>query len=322
MFKTVSSLYRRGMQIHRGLTLSTAAMIVGAIISAALIFLDPRVITGVPAWVKPTKFFISIAIYNATWLWLTARLGERTRLVRWTGNVNAFVASLEMVLIVAQVIRGTRSHFNSATPIDAAIAATMGIAITVLWFTNAAVSVQLLRRSFTDPVLGWGIRLGVLATVLGMGTGYLMFQPKPEQKVLLAAGQRAEVGGHAVGAPDDAPGYPFVGWSKLGGDWRPAHFVGLHGLQVLPLVAWLVSRRRSRGLTSGHQVALVGTVGVAYVGLIGVLVSQAVRAQPIFRPDAVTLGLLGALLALAAASAAAIVAHARLGAARIATGAA
>ena len=313
MIKTLSSLYRRGVELHRPLALTTAGMAAMAVVSAALIFLDPRLITGAPAWVKPFKFFVSVSVYTATWLWMGSMIDSRGRAFRRCGNITAFVLNLEMALVLLQVLRGTRSHFNNTTIFNTAVTVTMGVAITVLWISNVVLAVMLLRKRFADPVLSWGVRLGVLSAILGMGSGYLMVMPKPEQIAeQRAAGHTIENGGHAVGAPDDGPAYPLVNWSRTGGDLRPAHFVGLHGMQVLPLLALALSRRRSRTLGAGHRVALVGTATFGWLGLMGVLLVQALRAQPIFQPDAVTLGMLGALLAVVAAGTLAITAHARL----------
>ena len=42
---------------------------------------------------------------------------------------------------------------------------------------------------------------------------------------------------HSVGALNDNSNWFIVGWSKTVGDLRVAHFIGMHALQVLPLLS-------------------------------------------------------------------------------------
>ncbi len=288
------------------------AMVVLATVALVGLVVDPRTITGAPAWMKPLKFAVSIAIYGATLHWMLSFISERPRFVAAISWGVLLALGLEMALIVMQVLRNTTSHFNQATPFDAAVFGAMGSAIAGLWLLNAIVAYLLARRRFAEAPIVWGVRLGLVAGLLGMAVAFLMTQATPEQDALRAAtGSAAMVGAHAVGVVDGGPGLPVVGWSTEGGDLRVAHFVGLHALQVLPLVgialvhfapAWLPMRDRSR---------LVGIAAVSWIALIVLLTWQALRGQSLVRPDALTLGALVALVAIGAVASGAVIARAR-----------
>src|SRR3954468_10780367 len=115
------------------LTAVGLAMLVVCAASLAGLALDPRVITGAPAWLKPAKFAASTAIYALTLAWVLGYVAGRRRLVGVAGWGSALVVALEVLLIDVQAARGTTSHFNVGTPLDAAIFATMGIAILFAW---------------------------------------------------------------------------------------------------------------------------------------------------------------------------------------------
>jgi hypothetical protein len=87
-----------------------------------------------------------------------------------------------------------------------------------------------------------------------------------------------------VGAPDGGRGLPVTGWSADHGDLRVAHFLGMHGLQVLPLLAWWIARRREP-TGEGTQRKLVFAAAASYLALFGLVLWQAFRGQSIAQPD-------------------------------------
>jgi hypothetical protein len=46
---------------------------------------------------------------------------------------------------------------------------------------------------------------------------------------------------HTVGLSDGRPGLPILNWSTRAGDLRIAHLLGIHSLQALPIVGYLIS---------------------------------------------------------------------------------
>ena len=152
-------------------------MIVVFVFSIVGMLVDPRVITGAPAWLKPAKFAISTAIYSLTLAWVFTYLPDWPRLKSTTGWITGVVFVLEVAIIDLQAARGTTSHFNIATPLDAALFGIMGVAILIVWLTSIAVTVALFRQQFSDRGMGWALRLGLAITVLGSATGGLMVRP-------------------------------------------------------------------------------------------------------------------------------------------------
>jgi hypothetical protein len=283
------------------LTAVAAVMLVALVPFVAGMFVDPRTITGVPAWLKPAKFAISTAIYSLTLAWVFGSLPAWRRVRVLVGWTTAIVFVIEVAIIAVQAWRGTTSHFNVSTILDGVLFGVMGTLIVVQTVTSAAVAVALWReRRFDDRAMGWAMRLGMTLTIVGASTGGLMTRPTAAQLEQARATHVMTVSGaHTVGAPDGGAGLPGTGWSREHGDLRVPHFVGLHALQVLPL---LVVVLRRRGWSSAQRVRATIVGGAAYAGLFASLVVQALRGQSILQPDALTLSM---LIAVAAASAAA-----------------
>ena len=230
----------------RVLVVSGLALLVALVPLVAGIWLDPRQITNAPAWLKPSKFAISTAIYSLTLAWVFSYLPDWPRTRRVVGRTTAFVLLLEVVIIAVQAARGTTSHFNVGTPLDAGLFAVMGTAIVVQTLTSIAVAVALWRTRFAERAMGWALRFGMTLTICGGFTGGLMTSGPTEAQLAAAqvTGRLAIAGAHTKGGPDGGPGLPVTGWSTRHGDVRVPHFVGLHAVQALPLAVLLMRRRR------------------------------------------------------------------------------
>ncbi len=237
-----------------------------AALCAALLAIAPfdhRLVMGVNPWIKPIKFSSSIALYLWTVGWYLAYVpgpGWSRRLIARGISVSMVV---EIVCITMQAARGTTSHFNVHTTLDAVVFQTMGVMILL----NTLLAVLLLVLFFVQPIdlppgYLWALRLGIAIFVLGSLEGAVMIARNA----------------HTVGAADGGPGLPLLNWSTRSGDLRAAHMWALHALQVVPLVGWMLSRWRS---PAARQVAAVWGFAAAYAAVAAALFWQALQGRPL-----------------------------------------
>lgn len=293
---------------HRPLLWLAAVMVALAVFALVARFVDGREVLGANLWDKPLKFAISTVIYAVTWSWLIGQL-DRSRRVAWaSGAVIAVALVVELAIIVGVAAAGTTSHFNVSTPLATALWSVMAVSISVLWVATFVACLVLFRAPLGDRARTIAIRGGALISLVGLGLGYLMTSP--------TAAQLADFGGiagaHAVGIADGGPGLPVLGWSTVAGDLRIPHFIGMHALQAIPLALIaieLLSRRIPVLRDVAVRARLVGTVAVGYLAFVGLVTLQALRGQSVVAPDAVTLGLGGAIVVVMAAAALVIVAR-------------
>jgi hypothetical protein len=287
---------------HRPLVVLAGVMGVLCAVSLLGLLFDDRTLVNAPIWLKPFKFSVSIGLYALTLAWLLTHVRRGRRAGWWFGTLFAAGIGLDFALLVWQIIvRGRTLHFNQSTPADAMINNLVAGGAYTAWSMTAAVAVLLLFQRIPDRALRSALRWGAALAVVGMYVATLMFSPTPAQEAVLEAnGKFSTFGAHSVGVEDGGPGLPVVGWSTVGGDLRIPHFVGIHALQVLPLVAFglLLLARRYRVLESDVvRRRLVRTAGAGYAGLIALLTWQAERGQSIVHPDFWTLAAATGLIA-------------------------
>jgi hypothetical protein len=272
---------------HRPLVVFGSLMVLLIPIALIGLLVDDRTVVNSPIWLKPFKFAVSLAVYSFTLAWLLTFLKRFQRVGWWAGTVLAVAGAVEMVVIVGQVVRGRRSHFNFETPLDAALFSIMGSTIVVLWVTHAIVAILLWRTDIENKALAWSIRLGLLISFLGLGVGFLMTSPKPGQAL-----DGDTLGSHTVGAPDGGAYMAVTGWSTEHGDLRVGHFVGMHALQVLPVLIALLGHRAST--------RLAWVLSGSFLGIFLLVTWQALRGQSLVQPDGTTLLALAGIVAATA----------------------
>ncbi|HEX6161836.1 MAG TPA: hypothetical protein VFZ31_00620, partial [Vicinamibacterales bacterium] len=222
-----------------------AAMMLAFVVAALISIGDTRTVMGINPWIKPMKFLISVTIFMWTIAWFmpeTRPNPAKRKFVSWT---IALMMTGEIIAIITQAARGTTSHFNVRTGFDAAIFSAMG---TMIMLNTFAVMVLLwiIRRDTPERRAGyiWGIRLGLIIFLLASAQGGMIITNNA----------------HTVGAADGGAGLPFVNWSTTHGDLRIAHFAGLHALQALPLLGFLLDRNR---VPARNVIFAVGVLWIA-----------------------------------------------------------
>ena len=264
--------------------------VVGALVLVPFWILDTRELLGVSVWEKPIKFFISAAIFSFTYSWLSSFITKGARWVKLAGLFIAVSLTVELVLISAMAILGTTSHFNVSTPTAIAIWSIMATFISFVLFATIFISVMILLQNQQEFNLKLALALGSINTAVGMGLAYLMTWPTATQ----LANYQGIAGAHAVGVSDGGPGLPFLGWSTVAGDLRVGHFFGLHSIQVAAILLAV-----SLLLPRAFRVPLILVGNITWLGFVGIVTWQSLRAEPFSSPSELTIISFVALAAIA-----------------------
>jgi hypothetical protein len=201
--------------------------------------------------------------------------------------------AVEIVIILAMASIGETSHFNVSTPTAIAIWSIMATFISIVLFSTIFISLMIFFQKQQEFNLKLALALGSINTAVGMGLAYLMTWPTATQ----LANYQGIAGAHAVGVSDGGPGLPFLGWSTVAGDLRVGHFFGLHSIQVAAILLAI-----ALVLPSVLRVPLLIVGNFTWLGFVGLVTWQSLRAEPFSSPSQLTLTGFAVLMSVAAAS--------------------
>ena len=229
-----------------------------ALVIAVLSFVKPIEFAGTNAWHKPLKFALSTSILTWSLAWYTGYLpksGDIT-VVNW---VLVVTLGFEVLYIALQASKGQASHYNRSSPFYSMMFSLMALAATIATFAAAYIGIKFFTFNKIDlpDYYLWGLRFGFILFTIFSLQGFVM-------------GSRLA---HTVGSTDGSRGLPFLNWSLTHGDLRIAHFIGMHALQILPLLAWGVLK----------SVKLVILTFILYMLLALFLLIQALAGNPIVK---------------------------------------
>jgi hypothetical protein len=195
-----------------------------AIVFLALTKFTSTQVYSVNAWYKPFKFALSTFLFVWAMGWYCSYLPNfNIHLFNWS---TILLLGFEIAYIAIMASRGQTSHYNVSTTFYSAMFSLMAVAATIVTLYTAYIGILFFTQSFPElpTYYVWAIRLSIVIFVIFSFEGFAM-------------GGRLS---HTVGAMNDNSNWFIVGWSKTVGDLRVAHFIGMHALQVLPILSYFV----------------------------------------------------------------------------------
>jgi hypothetical protein len=205
-------------QVERVCYLIGAVLIGTGLVHLVVFAVDGGPWHGPVSWRKPATFGLSFGLTLITIGWVSAYLPLPGRLRRLLLGVFALDCCVEVAGITLQAWRHVPSHVNRETPFDSAVASVLAAGGAILVIVLGALAVAAFRAR-AAPSMRLALRAGFVTLLIGLASGVAM----------IARGVVTVNGGNQQRA------YEVVGFLK------PVHAVSLHGVLVLPALAWLLS---------------------------------------------------------------------------------
>ena len=212
----------------------------GLIMRLALVFCyvwslsDHRLIREVGVWVKPMKFMLSTALFALTTVWVLKVAHsdlDQMPVYPWIVALLVLTSLFEVVYISHQASQGSASHYNVSDPFHAFMFGVMAVAAVGLTFSQAWLAWEIWNEQ-----KGADLRVETLGVIIGLTMTFVL----------------STISGFMLGGnqPPSGQGIPIVGW-HLYKDIRPAHFLGVHAQQLIPLWGLIAAKFMGTFSTAG-----------------------------------------------------------------------
>jgi hypothetical protein len=229
-----------------------------SVVCYLLTFFTEIKIINVNAWYKPFKFAFSTFLF----VWAIGWYGFYLPNYNMTpySITTTILLGFEIAYIAFQAGKGQMSHFNTSTWYYSMLFSLMGIAATIVTIYTAYIGFLFFTQKIDLPdyyllAIRWSILIFVVFSFEGFVMGSKMT--------------------HTIGGKDGSPGIPLLQWSYKHGDLRIAHFIGMHALQVIPILSYYVIK----------NVKFTIVLTVLYLLLASWTLITALQGKPIIKSE-------------------------------------
>ena len=227
-------------------------------------FFNDDLVLGINSMYKPIKFALSIWIYSWTMALILNYVTNSSK-VKVYSLVAVICMSFEQVAITFQAFKGELSHFNRSNAFGIIVYALMGVFILTITLWTAYITYIFITQKTYElkPAIVLSIKIGLIFfVVFSLFGGYI-----------------SSLQGHTVNAIDGGKGLWFLNWSTHFGDLRVAHFFGIHGLQIIPLFAFVISKY----FDDSKSIVAIKTFSFTYLFFILLTLGQGLLGLPFLK---------------------------------------
>lgn len=275
----------------RTLWIVGGVLVVVMVVHVAALLVTGGPLTGPVSLRKPATFA------ETGWLvcWSVALLLPLLRLRAWQERVVAgatvLFAAGETTIMAIEAWRGVPSHYDFATPFDAALMRGAAAGTAGIFLLGTVVLLVAVVRSPLAASVRLGAVAGAAVLLVGCAVGFVMISNNSG----VFQGAFGSGFGNRTAAylgPDAAtigPEYLLIRPATDGGDLVLPHAIGVHGLVLLAVPAVLLGRT---AMPARRQVRVIGAAAGAVGAALVILLVQAGRQLPLEQLGAAALATL------------------------------
>ena len=244
----LATYYRSAERIDRRCYQIASVLFVSGLFHLLMQFVIGGPWDGPVSWRKPTTFGVAFGLTLATIAWVTTFIAMNPRLRARLLTVFAAACVVEVTVITVQAWRGVPSHYNISTKLNSVFAYSAAgggaiLIVTTILFARAAYR----ANPSVPPSMRLAVRAGFVAFLCALAIGAFM--------IFLGVREARTV--------SQAAAYTVAVAFKSG------HAATMHGILILPMLAWLTSYV---DIPEARRVRIVALACLGYFLAAGVVV--------------------------------------------------